>query len=213
MRKKVAIGVVVVVAAFVVVVATRPSEFRVERSTRIAAPAELIFPLINDFHVWPEWSPWEKLDPGMQRTFSGAEAGNGASYAWKGNDEVGSGEMTITATEPPRAVDIALHFKAPWEAKNQIRFELAPKEDHVEVSWEMRGENDFMGKAMGMFMDIDTLVGGDFERGLSSMKALAEAKSEAQQKQAEARAAEAAARKAKADAEAAALEDAALPAP
>jgi hypothetical protein len=217
MWKKVAIGVGAVVVVFVVVVVTRPSEFRVERSTGISAPPEVVFDLINDFHAWSGWSPWEKLDPEMKRTFSGAESGVGATYAWTGNDQVGSGEMTITESQSPSAVGIALRFKEPWEAENATRFEIVPKGGQVKVSWEMKGQSDFVGKAMGMFMDMDALVGRDFEKGLASMKALAEAKAEAEkQKAAEAtaeRAAEEAASRARADAEAAAMEDAQLPMP
>jgi hypothetical protein len=217
MWKKVAIGVIAVVAIFVVVVATRPSEFRIQRSLQMNAPREVVFGLINDFHAWRDWSPWEKLDPGMKKEFSGSEAGTGAVYSWEGNDQVGSGRMTIVKSEPAEKVDIQLEFLKPWEATNQTHFTVAPAGSQAEVTWEMVGQNDFAGKAMGLFMDMDALVGADFEKGLASMKQLAEAKAEALAKEkaalAEAEAKAAAEAKAKADAEAAAAADAELPPP
>jgi hypothetical protein len=217
MWKKVAIGVVGALAVFVAVVATRPSEFRIQRSLVMSAPPEVVFGLIDDFHAWGDWSPWEKPDPAMKKTFSGAESGVGATYAWSGNDRVGVGEMTITESRPPKSVDLALKFEEPWEAQNTTRFTIASQNQGVDVTWAMEGQNDFAGKAMGLVMDMDALLGADFEKGLLAMKQVAEAKAaELDEKQASedaARAAEAAAAKAKAEAEAAAMEDADLPPP
>jgi hypothetical protein len=214
MWKKFAIGLVAVVVALVVVVVTRPSEFRIERSLTVSAPDEVVFEFINDFHHWALWSPWEKLDPDMKKEFSGAESGPGAVYSWTGNDDVGSGRMTITGSDPSRQVEIDLQFLEPWEARNETHFTIAPSGEGVELTWTMVGHSDFAGKAMGLFMDMDALVGKDFERGLGALKQLAEAKARelTEQKRHEAEAAaRAAAANAKAEAEGAALQDAELP--
>jgi uncharacterized protein YndB with AHSA1/START domain len=170
MLKKIAIVVSVVVAIFSIVVATRPSHFHVERSVSIAAPAEVVFPLINDFHRWPSWSPWEKLDPGMKRDYSGAPAGTGAGYDWSGNDDVGVGSMRITDSQAPTRVAIALEFKQPWQASNTTLFSLTPEADGAHVTWGMDGENNFMLKAVSLFMNMDEVVGKDFEAGLANLQ-------------------------------------------
>jgi hypothetical protein len=218
MWKKIVGVLAAAIVVLVVVIATRPSEFEVKRSVSIKAPAEVVYGLINDFHAWGHWSPWEKLDPGLKRTFEGPLAGTGAKYSWVGNDQVGSGEMTITESIPPSEVNIALHFIAPFEAENTTEFTIQPGADAVFVTWTMRGEADFAGKAMGLFMDMDSLVGKDFEQGLANMKQVAEAKAEERAKaEAEARAAAEAKAKAeeraKQEAEAAAAADAQLPPP
>jgi hypothetical protein len=170
MLRKIAIAVLVVVALLLVVVATRPSHFHVERSASIAAPAEVVFPFINDFHRWPTWSPWEKLDPGMKRDYSGAPAGTGAAYDWAGNDDVGVGSMRITDSQAPARVAIALEFKQPWQASNTTLFSVAPEGNGARVTWGMDGENNFMLKAASLFMDMDEVVGKDFEAGLANLQ-------------------------------------------
>jgi hypothetical protein len=192
MWKKVAVVGLVLALAFVVVVATRPSSFRIERSLAMNAPTDVTFGLVNDFHEWAAWSPWEKLDPALKKTYSGAEAGEGAVYSWVGNDDVGEGRMTIVSSQVPSRVDVKLEFLAPWEATNQTLFTFSPDGEGTKVTWAMEGENDFAGKAMSLFMDMDSMVGKDFERGLASMKQLAEQKALAvlKQKAAEASAAE-----------------------
>lgn len=175
MLKKIAIALLVFVALFVVVVATRPSTFHVERSARVDAPPNVVFPLINDFHRWPAWSPWEKLDPAMKREYSGAAQGTGAAYDWWGNDDVGVGSMRITDSRAPTSVTIALEFKEPWQATNTTLFSVAPEASGSTVTWGMDGESNFMFKAVGLFMDMDEMVGKDFEAGLANLQRVAAA--------------------------------------
>jgi hypothetical protein len=175
MLKKIAIAFAVLLAALVAVIASRPSSFHIERSASVAAPPAVVFPLLNDFHSWASWSPWEKLDPNMKREYSGAASGNGASYAWSGNDEVGSGAMHITESKAPQSVQIRLEFKKPFEATNTTLFELAPEAQGTKVTWNMDGPANFATKAMSLFMDMDQMIGKDFEQGLANLRAVAEA--------------------------------------
>jgi hypothetical protein len=175
MLKKISMAALVVVAVFLVVVATRPSHFHVERSTTIAAPCDVVFPFINDFHRWPTWSPWEKLDPAMKREYSGPPAGTGAAYDWSGNDDVGVGRMSITDSQAPGRVAIALEFKQPWQASNETLFRLVPEGNGARVTWGMDGENSFMLKAVSLFMNMDGVVGKDFEAGLANLRRVTEA--------------------------------------
>lgn len=175
MLKKIAIVVLALVVVFVIVVATRPSHFHVERSSRIAAPPDVVFARINDFHRWPSWSPWEKLDPAMKREYSGAPQGTGSAYRWAGNDEVGVGNMRITDSQPPSRLAIALEFEEPWQATNTTSFTVAPESGGSTVTWGMDGESNFVFKAMGLFMDMDGMIGKDFEAGLSNLQRVAEA--------------------------------------
>jgi uncharacterized protein YndB with AHSA1/START domain len=175
MLKKIALVLVLAIAALVVAIATRPSDFRIERRQAMAAPPEVVFPYLNDFRKWQAWSPWEKLDPAQQRTFGGPASGVGAQYAWQGNDQVGSGRMTIIESEPSRRVDIDLEFLQPMQAKNRATFELQPTGEGVHVRWTMTGHNNFVAKAFHMFVDVDELAGKDFELGLHQLKTLAEA--------------------------------------
>lgn len=220
MWKKVLGVIAAVIVVLVVVIATRPAEFEITRSQTMDAPPEVVFGLVDDFHAWGGWSPWEKLDPGMKRTFEGPASGAGAKYSWTGNDQVGSGEMTITSSNAPKDVNIDLHFIAPFEARNETVFTIEPQGEGSKVTWAMHGENGFAGKAMGLFMDMDSLVGKDFEQGLANLKQVAEVKAREKAKaDAEAKAAAEAKAKAdreaqaKADAEAAAAADAELPPP
>lgn len=175
MIKKIALGVAAVLAIILVLASMQPNDFKVVRSTTIKAPAEKIIPLISDFHRWDTWSPWEKLDPGMQRTHSGAASGKGAIYHWKGNDAVGEGQMEVLDVTP-NAVNIKLDFLAPFEAHNKADFMLDTKGDMTTVNWTMSGPANYMTKIMGLFVSMDKMVGPDFERGLAQMKAVAEAK-------------------------------------
>lgn len=174
MFKKIALAVVVLVAAVLLFAATRPDSFRVQRSTSIKAPAEKIFPLIADFHAWGAWSPWEKLDPTMKRTHSGAPSGKGAVYAWDGNNEVGAGRMEIAEVSAPSKLSIKLDFSRPMEGHNTAEFTLVPKGDASEVTWAMFGPNPYLSKLIGLFLDMDKMIGKDFETGLANLKALAE---------------------------------------
>jgi hypothetical protein len=172
---KIGIGLLGAVAVFSVVVATRPSHFHVERSIVVAAPPEAVFPLIDDFHRWHEWSPWEQLDPGMKRVYSGPAAGPGAIYEWAGNQDVGSGSMRITSSRAPSQVTIALEFKEPWQASNTALFDIAVAQGGASVTWGMDGASNFVFKAISMFMDMDSMVGKDFETGLQNLARLAQA--------------------------------------
>jgi hypothetical protein len=174
--KKTLIVLLILIVGFVIVVALQPADFRVERSATIAAPASDVFAQVNDFHKWSAWSPWEKLDPGMQRTFEGPPSGAGATYAWKGNKEVGEGRMTITQSKPNELVQIRLEFIKPFAATNTTEFTFKPQGNQTVVNWAMFGQNNFMAKAFHLFCDMDKMVGKDFEKGLVQMKAAAEAK-------------------------------------
>jgi hypothetical protein len=174
MLKKIALGLVVLAGGFAAVVATRPSTFHYERSTTVAAPPGAVYALVSDFHRWGSWSPWEKLDPDMKRTFDGAPSGAGAKYAWTGNDKVGEGRMTIEEAKPGESVRIKLEFLKPWAATNSTTFTLQPAGAGVRVIWAMEGTNTFGAKAVGLFMSMDKMIGDDFEKGLAELKRQAE---------------------------------------
>ena len=174
MLKKIVAALAVVVVALVAVIATRPATFHLERSAAVNAPASVVFARLNGFASWDDWSPWSKLDPNMKKTLSGPREGVGAHYAWESpQDDVGSGEMTITAIVPNEKVVMDLHFMKPFEARNVTTLSMKPADAPTTVTWSMDGENDFMGKAMSLVMDMDKMVGPDFEKGLASLKALA----------------------------------------
>jgi hypothetical protein len=174
MLKIIAIVVAVVIAAVLILAATRPDTFTVQRSAEIKAPAEKIFPLINDFHNWGQWSPYEKLDPAMQRNFSDPASGVGASYAWSGNAKAGAGNMKITASVPASKIALDLNFSKPFVAHNFVEFTFEPRGDFTRVTWAMRGPVPYMAKIMHMFVNMDKMVGGDFETGLANLKSIAE---------------------------------------
>jgi uncharacterized protein YndB with AHSA1/START domain len=178
MLLKIIVGLVILIIGFVGFVASRPGDFRIERNALIGAPPEAVFPLINDFHQWKRWSPWEKLDPDMKKSFSGPTAGPGSSYAWSGNGKAGEGRMTVNESKPAEFVSITLEFKKPMTATNKTVFRLSPENGKTMVKWEMTGKNGFMGKAFSVFMNMDKMVGGDFEKGLATLgtEAQAEAK-------------------------------------
>lgn len=173
MIKKLAIAVVVLILALLVFAATRPDSFRIERSAVIKAPAEKVFAQINDFHAWTAWSPWERIDPALKRTYSGAPAGKGAAYAWEGNSEVGRGRMEITESTPASKIVIRLDFEKPFEAHNVAEFTLAAAEGGTRVTWVMHGPNPFSAKLIQVFMSMDAMVGKQFEDGLANLKAVA----------------------------------------
>jgi len=172
---KILIALVVVLVVFLVVVATRPAEFHIERSITIAEPPAQVFARVNDFHAWAAWSPWEGLDPNMHRTYTGPTSGPGAGYAWRSdNGKVGEGRMTIENSQPFSAIAIRLDFIKPMTATNEILFSFVPNGTGTNVTWTMNGHNGFMGKAFSMVMNMDKLVGGDFERGLAQLRSVAE---------------------------------------
>jgi hypothetical protein len=174
MFRKIAIVVLGLVAGVLAIAATKPDTFRVERSVSIQAPPEKIFPLIDDFHNWGAWSPWENRDPAMKRTHSGAARGKGAAYAWEGNNAVGSGRMTIAESSAPSKVTIDLDFLKPFEAHNVADFTLTPEGGATKVTWAMHGPSPFFSKVMQVFLSMDAMVGKDFEAGLANLKAAAE---------------------------------------
>jgi uncharacterized protein YndB with AHSA1/START domain len=174
MFKTIGIVVVVLIAALLAYAATKPDTFRVQRAASIKAPPEKIFALLNDFQRWEAWSPWEKKDPAMKRTFSAATSGKGAQYAWEGNREVGQGRMEIAESVPPSKVAIKLDFLKPFEAHNMVEFTLEPKGDSTNVIWAMQGPAPYISKVMQVFVSMDTMIGKDFEAGLGNLKAIAE---------------------------------------
>lgn len=175
MLKKILIAVAVIIVVFLVVVALQPDEFSVSRAATIAAPPETVFAQVNDFKKWQAWSPWEKLDPELERTYSGKSEGVGAVYAWEGNSDVGEGNMTITESRSPELIRLKLEFIKPMAGTSDTEFTFKPEGDGTHVTWTMAGKNDFMGKAVCLFMNMDKMLGGQFEEGLASMKSVAEA--------------------------------------
>lgn len=171
----VVLGIVVIIGVIFGIAASRPAETRTARSIRIETAPERVWPHLASFRRWEAWSPWETLDPAMQRTFSGAEEGVGAVYAWKGNNKVGEGRMEILEAETPRRLLIRLDFIAPWSAKNRTEFTLVPSGSGTEVHWVMSGPAPMMIRVMGVFMDFEKMVGRDFEKGLTALKELSEA--------------------------------------
>jgi carbon monoxide dehydrogenase subunit G len=174
MLKKIALVILALIAVLLIYGATRPDTFRVERTTRIQAPAAKIFPLIDDFHRWNAWSPYEKLDPGMKRTFGGAPTGKGATYAWEGNDKAGAGRMEITESTPASKIAIKLDFIKPFEGHNVAEFTLQPQGDATQVTWAMHGPSPYIAKLMGIFFNMDQMIGKDFEAGLANLKTATE---------------------------------------
>jgi hypothetical protein len=149
------------------------SEFTVSRSTTIAAPVATVHALVDDFHAWRSWSPWEGLDPSLARSYTGAESGVGANYAWVGNRKAGAGSMEITASSAER-IAIVLAFIKPWKATNDVAFDFEPDGDGTRVTWTMKGAHVGIGKVFALFMSMDKLVGKDFEKGLAALKEQAE---------------------------------------
>jgi len=174
MFKLVAAVVVLVILGALVFAATRPDTFRVQRSASIKAPPEKLFPLIEDFHQWEAWSPWEGIDPDLKRTYSGAPSGRGAVYEWNGNKNVGHGRMEIVESTPPSKVVIKIDFITPFEAHNTVEFTLVPRGVSTEVTQAMYGQNSFMAKLMGLFFSMDKMVGDKYEQGLATLKRIAE---------------------------------------
>ena len=171
---KVLIAIAVIIVVFAVIVALQPSSFRVARSTSISAPPATVFAQVNDFHKWEAWNPWGKIDPAMKQTYEGAPAGTGAVYTWAGNNDVGVGRMTISESRPSDLIRIRLEFFKPFAATNLSEFTFKPQDDQTAVMWSMTGNNNFMAKAVHLFMNMDKMVGGQFEKGLAQMKAAVE---------------------------------------
>jgi carbon monoxide dehydrogenase subunit G len=174
MLKKIALAVLAIIVVILGLAAMKPDTFSVKRTISIKAPPEKVAALITDFHQWGSWSPWEHLDPAMKRTFTGPASGKGAIYEWEGNKEVGKGRMEIMDASTPANTVIKLDFLQPFESHNTTEFTLVPHGDMTNVSWDMTGPMPFISKIMSVFASMDSMIGKDFEKGLSNMKSVAE---------------------------------------
>lgn len=174
MVKKIVLALLAASVLLLIFAATRPDSFRVERSIAIQVDQAEVYTLLNDFHHFPSWSPWQSMDPAMKVTHSGAARGQGAVYAWSGNDAVGSGRMEILKTVPNTSVTVQLDFIKPFEARNTTEYTLAAAGDTTTVTWAMFGPSPYISKLMGVFVSMDSMIGKDFERGLANLKAVAE---------------------------------------
>jgi hypothetical protein len=170
MLRRILVGLVAVVIALAVVISLRPSELRVARSTTVAAPAPAVFAQVNDFRKWGAWSPYEKLDPAMKKTYAGAPQGMGAIYAWSGNANAGEGRATIIESRPNELVKIQLDFLKPMAGNAVAEFSFRPEGDKTRVTWSFVSPCNFIAKAIGLFLDMDKMVGGQFEEGLADLK-------------------------------------------
>jgi hypothetical protein len=157
-----------------IVIAGRPDEFTITRAAKMSAPPEKIFPHVNELRKWVAWSPWAKMDPNCKMTYDGPPAGGGAGYSWAGNKKVGEGRMTINESRPSDLIRIKLEFLKPFKATNMAEFTFKAEGKQTLVTWSMTGKNNFMGKAFGLIMNFDKMIGGDFEKGLAAMKSVAE---------------------------------------
>ena len=176
MPVKIVIAVVVVLLGLVAFIATRPGEFQVARSATFAAPAPAVFAQVNELKKWEAWSPWAKKDPQAKSSYAGPAAGVGASMSWAGNNDVGEGRMTIAESRPAELVRIKLEFLKPFAATNTAEFSFKDEGGRTALTWSMRGQNNFIGKAMCLVFDMDKMVGGDFEAGHAGIKAIVEKK-------------------------------------
>jgi hypothetical protein len=174
MLKRIGITIVVLIGVMLVYAAMKPDTFRIQRSAAINAPPEKIFSFLNDFHNWTAWSPWEKMDPALKRTYGGTESGKSAVYEWDGNNQVGQGRMEISDTSPPSHILIKLDFLKPFEAHNTAEFTLDSGGRSTQVTWAMYGPQPYMAKVMSLFLDMDKMVGEQFEQGLANLKAVSE---------------------------------------
>lgn len=172
---KILIALVVIVVGLVGVITLQPARYRVSRSTTIAAPAPVVFAQVNDFHKWSAWSPWEKIDPAMKRTYEGPSAGVGASYAWVGSREVGEGRMTIVESRPSDLIQVKLEFVKPFAGTSVAEFSFKPDGERTLVTWSMTGDKNFIAKAIHLVMSMDRMIGDQFDKGLAAMKTVAEA--------------------------------------
>jgi len=170
----IAVVLAIAIAIVLILAMAKPDRFRVERAAAIKAPPEKIFALIDDFHQWRSWSPWEDRDPAMKRTYEGAERGKGAVYAWNGNKNVGAGRMEILTAAAPSTIVIKLDFIRPFEGHNTAEFTMQPQGGATNVIWAMHGPAPLMHKVMQVFMNMDRMIGKDFETGLANLKTAAE---------------------------------------
>jgi len=174
MLKKILIGLAIIIALLVIVIATRPDDFRVTRSATMKASPEAVFNQVNDLKKWNAWSPWAKMDPKMVQTYDGPESGKGAVSEWKGDSTVGEGRMTITESQPHQLIRLRLEFMKPMSATNDVEYTFTPSGDQTTMTWTMSGKNNFVGKAFGLFMDIEKMCGDQFDQGLAAIKQIVE---------------------------------------
>ena len=174
MLKIILIAVAAIVVLFLIIVSLKSSDFRITRLGRIGAPINVVFENVNDLHKWEAWSPWAKLDPNAKNSFDGPVEGVGASMAWAGNNKVGEGRMTITESRPNERVQFKLEFFKPFTATNTAEFTFKSEGNQTEVTWSMSGKNNFMMKAVGMFMNCDKMIGAQFEQGLASLNSVSQ---------------------------------------
>ena len=166
--------VAIAVIIFIIVAAMQPSDFRITRTGTITAPASAVFAQVNDLHKWDAWSPWAKLDPDAKNSFEGSASGVGAIMRWVGNNKVGQGSMTIIESRPDEFISFKLEFLKPFKATNTSEFNFSSENDQTTVTWSMYGKNNFMGKAIGLIMSCEKMVGGQFEKGLAALKSVVE---------------------------------------
>jgi hypothetical protein len=170
------LALVAIIGVLCIVIAMRPSDFKVSRSATFAATPAAVFEQINDFHKWDAWSPWAKMDPNAKNTFEGPTSGEGSKFAWAGNSDVGEGSMTIVESKPNELDRIRLDFVKPMEGTSDVDMKLDPQGDQTKLTWSMAGKNNFMAKAISLFMDCEKMVGDQFDQGLANMKKIVEAK-------------------------------------
>jgi uncharacterized protein YndB with AHSA1/START domain len=175
MLKKILLVLVALILIFVVIVALQPGEFRITRSTTIQAPREVVYDQVSDFRKWEAWSPWAKLDPNAKNSFDGPSGEKGSKFSWAGNEKIGEGKMEIVETKPPEHVRMSLEFVKPHPGIAMTDFDLKSKGEDTELTWTMSGKNGFVEKAVCLFMNMDKMIGGDFERGLADIKKISEA--------------------------------------
>jgi hypothetical protein len=174
MLKIILIAIPVIIVVFPIIVAMQPSSYRVARSLVIAAPPDAVFPHVNELKKWEAWNPWGKIDPAMKETYEGPPSGVGAVYAWVGNNKVGEGRMTITASRPNELVQLKLEFFKPMSGVSIAEFTFKPEGGQTITTWDMNGEKNFMAKAFHLFINMDKMIGGQFEKGLADLKTVAE---------------------------------------
>ncbi|MFO0584164.1 MAG: SRPBCC family protein [Anaeromyxobacter sp.] len=174
MLRKILLAAVAIVVLFLGFVATRPSTYAVERQTTVAAPPAVVYAELADFHRWEAWSPWAKLDPNVKNTYEGQPGAVGSKQEWSGNKDVGRGRMTVKDARPGERLGIDLEFIEPFASRADTDFVLSPDGAGTRVSWKMAGTMGFMEKAFGVFMNMDAMIGKDFEKGLAQLKAVAE---------------------------------------
>ena len=176
MIPKILLGLAVLIVILLVVIATRPTDFRYSRSATIAAPPAALFEQVNDLRKFQEWNPWAKVDPNAKMEYTGPATGVGSAYTWVGNADVGEGAMTIIETKPGELVKARMDFKKPMAATHIAEFTFKPEGANTVVTWSMSGKNNFMGKAFGLFLDCDKMVGDQFQKGLATLKTQSESK-------------------------------------